>query len=114
MSAKLLFVSMSLLIAATSGATAGGRYDPDRHQAEEAARIEAGRRDGSITYFEGRALRQEQAQIARRESELRADGSLSRRDRQELKERLGTAERHIAETESNSRRRWWLLPRVGN
>lgn len=114
MTAKLLFVSMGVLIAASSSAMAGSKYDPDRHQAAEAARIEAGRRDGSITYFEGRALRQEQTAIARREAELRADGHLSRRERDELKQRLNTADRHIDATESNGRRRWWLLPRVGN
>ena len=114
--------SLSLALALASllaGASAAGahpkRYDPDKRAAAEAERIEKGREDGSITYFEGRVLRKEQDAIARREGELKAEhgGHLTKRDRRELKDLQDRADDRITELSTNSWRRWWVLPRVG-
>lgn len=113
MTTKLIAVSLAALVATATGALANSKYDPDARAAEQAARIESGRQGGSITYFEGRALRREQQAVAAREEQLRADGRLSKQDRRELKELQNKAADDISQLEGNGRRRWWVLPRVG-
>jgi hypothetical protein len=116
MSTKLIALAAAALVAGSTTAFAHDRkYDPDARAAAEAARIEQGRQEGSITYFEGKALRRDQQAIADREAALRAehDGRLNRHDRQELKALQDEADSRITTASTNSWRRWSILPRVG-
>lgn len=80
---------------------------------EQAAEIEAGRRNGTITWREGRELRKEQTAIAEAKETLEADGHLSRADKHVLFKMQDEAEEHIREEETDSWRRPWWLPRFG-
>jgi hypothetical protein len=115
MSTKLIAITLATLALSATAALAHPKYDPDARAADEAARIEAGRQSGSITYFEGRALRKEQQAISEREAQLRAqnEGELRKRDRRELKELQDKADQDITTLASNGHRRWSILPRVG-
>ena len=113
MNAKLISLALAAVIASSTGALAHKKYDPDARAADEAAKIEAGRESGSITYFEGLALRREQQAIADREAQLKSDGYLSQKDRRELKQLQDQADEHITQAATNSWRRWSILPRVG-
>lgn len=75
--------------------------------------IEDGRRSGSITWREGIKLRREQRAIARVETDMKADGHLSRGERGTLNRLQDRAEADIAYKRNNGWRRWRWLPRVG-
>lgn len=106
---KMSTLALGLLIAAPAAALAG----PDERADEQAAKIELGRRDGSITWTEGIALRKQQNDIARKETELKSDGYLSRADRRVLRDMQNEADEHIDQEANDGWRRIWWLPRVG-
>lgn len=114
MTTKLLTLAATALVIGTSAAMAQPKYDPDHRAVELERRYQADRDNGSITYLEGRSLRREAEAIADRERQLKADGHLSRADRNEIRRLQNQLERDIAAAESNGRRRWIGLPRVGN
>lgn len=83
-------------------------------QERHAANIEAGRRSGKITYFEGLKLRREQARIAAMKHKFKADdGRLDRYERQTLRKLQVQAARNIRQETRDGYRRWHVLPRVG-
>jgi hypothetical protein len=103
-------LAAGLLLATTAVASA---HSNQARLEEQSAAIELGRRDGGITWREGIKLRKQQALIARRKSELEADGRLSRSDRRELHSLQDEAQTTIVREHNDSWRRLWFLPRVG-
>lgn len=85
----------------------------DARRSNQLNQIEAGRASGSITWREGRKLRREQAQIARAESGMKSDGTLSRSERRELRDMQDGAQAHIAHEKHDGWHRLWWLPRFG-
>jgi len=100
---------------AATGASAWGTstYDIDRSQANQAARINQGVRDGSLTRREAEALKSEQARIQALESAAKRDGVITRgeyaaiRNAQENASRHIYRERHDGESRWHRWRRWW-------
>ncbi len=100
----------AVIAAASAGAMAqpGGYRDADRdrhqppvtrgidaRQSEQAARIDAALRSGSLSRHEYRALKREQVAIQRYEARAKADGVVTRAERRELQQMLDRASRHI-------------------
>ena len=109
---KIALIAASVLIATTATASAHST-SIDARQAWQAERIEAGRKSGLITWFEGLKLRGEQKRISRQKAKYRADGHLSYSERKKLQHLQHKAKRHITnETYDGWRRAWWL-PRFG-
>ena len=108
---RMLALAAGLLMA---GSTTALAHSNEARQIAQRSAIEEGRQNGSITWLEGRKLRKEQAEIMRVEAELKADGHLSARDKRILHAMQDEAEGHIIAEQTDGRRRWRLLPRVGN
>jgi hypothetical protein len=107
---KTAIFAMAILIGTTAGVSAHTnteRFDRQR------TLIEEGRRDGSITWREGRVLRKEQREIARLKNAFYLDGYLSRKERKILHSMQNDARRHIRKEASDGWRRLRWLPRVG-
>ena len=83
-----------------------GAYTPgiDRRQAEQAREIERGHRNGSLTDREYRDLKAEQARIAELERRAKADGTVTREERRQLRSAQDAAGRHIIEEETDNER----------
>lgn len=102
------------ILTAASAAEAHSSKRFANTQDRQAARIEAGRRSGTITYFEGVKLRREQARIAATKRKFKADdGYLDRGERRQLRAMQRQASRNIATETRDGYRRWRVLPRVG-
>lgn len=97
-----------------AGTTFASAHTIDQRSVEQRLAIEKGRQTGSITWTEGRRLRAEQQRTVRVEKALKSDGRLSARDRRILRTLQNGAEAHIVAENSDTRRRWRFLPRVGN
>lgn len=105
-------VAMTSIGAATSASAWGwgsSSNDIDRTQANQAARINQGLRDGSLTRREAAELAAEQRRIAAMESAAKRDGHLSRAERAEIERAQSSASRHIYQErhDSESRGRRW-------
>ena len=74
---------------------------------------EQGRQSGKITWTEGLKLRAEQKRIANKEAQFKSDGYLTKSERPQLRYMQNDASEHIADENSDSRKRAWWLPRVG-
>lgn len=107
---KLVTMTAAALFATSAAALA---HSNEARLAEQSAMIEQGRETGAITWREGRALRKEQAAIARAKADLETDGRLSRADKRLLFKMQDEAESHIASEASDGWHRPWWLPRVG-
>ncbi len=107
---KIITLAGVLLIATSASAFA---HSNDARLDEQAAAIEQGRRDGTITWREGRKLRKEQAAVARVQDELASDGRLSKRDTRILHRLQDQSEGRIVSESTDGWRRWRWLPRVG-
>ena len=107
---KIAVLTLAALAATSTAALA---HSNSAREAEQRASIEAGRRDGSITWREGIKLRREQRQIERIEAQMKADGRFSRDERWTLHKLQNRSENHIAREANDGWRRWWWLPRVG-
>lgn len=107
---KFVALMLAALAATSTGALA---HSNSAREAEQRAWIEAGRRDGSITWREGIKLRREQRQIERVEAQMKSDGRFSRDERRTLHKLQNRSENHIAREANDGWRRWWWLPRVG-
>ena len=83
----------------------------DRRQAAQNAQIERGRQNGSLTWFEYRALKAEQARIAEMERRAKADGRADRGERRDLWQAQDRAASHIDELTHNGRSRWYWFRR---
>lgn len=111
---KTSFIVAALLIATTAGASAHStKYNVDARQDRQADAIERGRETGAITWKEGLKLKKEQREIAETEAQFRADGRLSKGERQILKNLQDEAASHIAEEKQDGWKRPSWLPRVG-
>src|SRR5512138_2969305 len=108
--ARPIALAAAVLVAGTGLASAHSIED---RSIEQRLTIEQGRQTGSITWLEGRRLRAEQQKIIRVEQALKADGQLSRKDKQVLRTLQDEADAHIVSEQSDSRRRRFL-PRIGN
>jgi hypothetical protein len=107
---KMLMIAAALLTVTNATASA---HSNDARLDEQAAAIEQGRRDGSITWREGRKLRKEQAAIERVQNELASDGRLSQREKRILHRMQDQSEGRIISESTDRWRRWWWLPRFG-
>jgi hypothetical protein len=76
----------------------------DRTQATQAREIERGIRNGSLTAGEAAQLKGEQARIAELERKAKADGHVTRQEREQIRNAQRQAEQHIWE-ESHDRER---------
>lgn len=85
----------------------------DQRQSNQLNRIEAGRHNGAITWREGLKLRREQALIARTEAQYKADGRVTRDEKQALNQLQDNASNHIVREQHDGWRRAWWLPRFG-
>lgn len=80
----------------------------DSREAEQEARIRAGRRAGELTWFEAQKLRQEQRRIARLQREALADdGRIDRAEFQRINRAQNESARHIREEREDAQRPWW-------
>jgi hypothetical protein len=112
---KMTLTKKTILAAALMLAGAGSAlaHSNEARQDEQAQSIEQGRRDGSITWTEGRQLRKDQREIEQVKQSFEADGHLSRDEKKILYKMQNTAEDHIeAEANDNRHRASWL-PRFG-
>ena len=116
-------LATAIVLASVAGASAGDyRFgssstpDIDARQAQEARRIEDGRRSGQLSGREYRALQDQQARIAQHERIAKADGYVSPGERAQLNRELDQASsdirhlKHNNETAGGHRRwysRWW-------
>jgi hypothetical protein len=101
------------LVSAAAGSTGALAHSNEARQIEQAQDIEQGRRDGSITWREGHALRKDQREIAAVKAEFEEDGRLTRREKKILNNMQDSAESHIASEATDSWHRPWWLPRFG-
>ena len=95
-------------------ADAHSRNKISRTTAHQEAVIENGRRDGSITFLEGRKLRRELKDIEKLKVRLKAnDGRLDRSERRVIRKLQSDVWNDIYAERRDKRRRWKGLPRVG-
>lgn len=110
--ARHLILTGSVALATAFVAT-GAFADDDRKaaiermHAREAAAIEQGRYNGSLTRREYRELLAEQARLAEMERKAKADGHISRREFREIREAHAEANRHIAAETSDGQISFW-------
>ncbi len=109
---KIGLIAASLLIAMTAAASAHST-SIDTRQNWQAKRIEQGRQNGSITWFEGLKLRAEQKKIKRQKARYSSDGYLSYSERKNLQRLQHKAKHHITKEKHDGWRRAWWLPRFG-
>jgi hypothetical protein len=102
-------VALSVVFAAPASA-----YDNvNQRQHRQDYRIEQGRKNGSITWFEGLKLRAEQRRISHLEARFRSDGHLSPYERRTLSDLQQQASKHIRHERHDSWNRPYWLPRFG-
>jgi len=110
---KRTILALVLIAAGAGTANAYGTStrDIDAAQANEAARIRAGIRDGSLTRREAAGLEAEQRRIQQLESRAKADGHFSRAEHDQIRRAQQNASRHIYQERHDSEkrgwRRWW-------
>jgi uncharacterized membrane protein YebE (DUF533 family) len=95
------------LVANTGGAQAYGQKKIDQVQAEERARIEQGRYEGSLTRREYRDLQAEQRAIQDMETRAKADGHISKREYRNIREAQQNASRHIYQETHDGQVSWY-------
>jgi len=95
---KTLIIGTAIA-AASVGAMArpmpNNAHSIDARQAEQAARIDAALHQGRLSRHEFRSLQREQVAIRRYEAQAKADGVVTRQERQQLQLMLDRASRHI-------------------
>ena len=74
----------------------------DRRQVAQHVRIAEGRKDGDLTRGETVRLRKEQRNIRRTERRVKADGTVTPREKARLAHRQNRASRHIHRAKNNS------------
>jgi outer membrane lipopolysaccharide assembly protein LptE/RlpB len=103
-------LAVTLMLAGAGSALA---HSNEARQDEQAQAIEQGRRDGSITWTEGRQLRKDQREIAEVKASFEADGYLSRQEKRVLHKMQTEADARIDAEANDSRPRASFLPRFG-
>ena len=114
--AQSKFVSRLIIATATvllAGSTAALAHSNEARQVEQANAIEDGRRDGSVTWREGRELRKDQREIAAVKAAFEADGRLTREEKHVLFKMQDAADAHIESEANDNRHRASWLPRFG-
>jgi CRISPR/Cas system-associated endoribonuclease Cas2 len=106
---KRTILAITLIAAGAGGAHAYGSStrDIDAIQAREAARIQQGIRNGSITRSEAAQLKAEQRRIEHLESRAKADGHISRSEHDQIRAAQARANHHITRESHDSERRGW-------
>lgn len=113
---KITLIATALLVATTAAASAHSSNNSNRIDARQDRQndaIELGRQTGAITWREGLKLRKEQREIAETEAQFKADGKLSKGERQVLKRMQDDAASHIKNEAHDGWHRPNWLPRVG-
>lgn len=98
------YAVLTVSLLAAGGASAQSMSTIDQREAEQQDRIDAGRRDGSLTRSEAYRLEQGERRIDRYESRARADGVVSPGERQRLDSMLDR-ESHQINRERNDGQR---------
>jgi hypothetical protein len=101
---RTIFAAAAVLATLTTGAMADRI---DQRQAEQAQRIEQGRRSGELTRGETASLRAEQARIAETERRAKADGVVTRQEARTIANAQRTASQHIYQESHDSQRSWY-------
>jgi uncharacterized protein HemX len=110
---KRTILAIALVVAGAGAANAYGTStrDIDAAQANQAARIRDGIRDGSLTRSEAASLAAEQRRIQQLESRAKADGVMTRSEHDQIRRAQENASKHIYQerhdSEVSKRRRWW-------
>lgn len=97
----------AVLLAATSTFAAAGPWTPgiDAREAVQSIRIESGRLTGSLTAKEAARLQDEQEHIRRMEARAKADGVVTQRERDRIREAQNVAAQHIRKEKTDGDRR---------
>lgn len=106
-SAIAIAVIGAAVIATAGGANAYGRKTIDANAALEQAAIEQGRYNGNLTRREYRDLKAEQDSIKALEYRALADGHLSKREFQNIREAQANAKRHIIQETYDNQKSWY-------
>lgn len=95
-----------LAVAAVAPAFAQGTATPriDQREANQQARINQGVRSGELTRQESRNLEREQGRIKAAESRAKADGVVTRQERQRITKMQNHADKKIAKKKHNKRK----------
>jgi hypothetical protein len=101
---RTILAAAAVLAALSTGAMADRI---DQRQAEQAYRIEEGRRSGELTRSEYASLRAEQARIADMERRAKADGFVTRHEARDIARAQHAASRHIYQETHDNQRRWY-------
>jgi len=101
---RTIIIASTLLATMTTGALADRI---DNRQAQEAARIEQGRRSGQLTVMETLKLKAEQARIADMERRAKSDGVVTHREAKAIDRAQDAASRHIYQESHDSQKAWW-------
>ncbi len=109
--AAVAAVAATVAFTAPAQAGPGWRINGDLNYL--ALKIEEGRADGTITFFEGRRLRRELARVIRLKDRFTSDGVLSRRELRIMRGALKRLRVSIAAERTDRWRRLRILPRVG-
>jgi hypothetical protein len=100
---------LTLAVAATllSVVVAAGQTTPsvDRRENRQSRRIKHGVRSGELTRHETRSLARQQARIRRHERRVKADGTVTARERASLQSQENRASRNIYRKKHNRRTR---------
>lgn len=103
---KLVSTAAVLLVASTTLAAAGP-WTPgiDAREAAQSIRIESGRLTGSLTAREAARLQDEQEHIRRMEAKAKADGVVTERERERIRNAQNVAAQHIRKEKTDGDRR---------
>lgn len=94
--------------AAAKSATEIRREAIERREADQAASIAAGRRDGGLTWWEKLRLQREQRRIDKLEAQALEDGKITKREYRDLRAAQNGASHHISsERHDQQVRGWW-------
>ncbi|MFO1085631.1 MAG: hypothetical protein U1E21_13775 [Reyranellaceae bacterium] len=103
----LPYAILSAGLLAAGGASAQSMWSIDQREANQQERIEQGRRNGSLTREEYYRLEQGQNRIENYERRARADGVVTRQERQQLDNMLDRQGRQIYRETHDSERTGW-------
>ncbi len=82
-------------------------HNIDARQRNQAYNIQKGRWGGGLTQHEYLKLRAEQARIAEMERRAKADGHISRYERNRIDHAQDAARRHIVQERRDGQTAWW-------
>lgn len=98
------YAVLTMSLFAAGGASAQSMWSIDQREAAQQQRIDAGRRDGSLTRSEASRLQQGEQRIDRTEARARADGVVTPGERQRLDGMLDRESRQINRERNDGQR----------